>query len=287
MAASHSPVRALTRPTALLSHVLVLAVVAGLVTLGQWQLDRLDDRREVNARFEARASSAPLAADELFALGEPDEDLLEFRRVQLTGTYLPDEEVLLEGRSLDGQAGRHSFLPLELDEGPLVLVRRGWVPRGVGDPPVADAAPPEGSVTVDGFLERSVEPEGSFTPRNPASGELEIIQLPEVDRIAEQLPGDTYPMFVTLVGQEPPPIASPAVDDLGLDALPIARAATFDDEGSHLNYAIQWHSFALLALVAYGAWWTKRLREWRDGPDDEGVAPDARSDAPTPSGTTV
>lgn len=284
MAADPAPWRALLRPLALLSHLLVLAVVAVLVALGQWQWSELGERRADNERFAGRASTDPLDADELRALDDPDPEQLEFRRVALEGTYLADEEVLLEGRSFENQAGRHSFVPLALDDGTLVLVRRGWVPRELGDPPLEDAAPPSGRVRVEGYLERSVSPEG-FGPRNPESGELSILQRADLDRLAPQLPGELYPMFVTLLAQDPPPVASPRVEELGLQALPIpVGSTTFTDEGPHLNYAVQWHSFALLALIAYGAWWRTRLR--RGGEHDrEGRAPDARRDAP--ADTTV
>lgn len=276
MAAPHAPWRTLLRPTALLSHALVLAVVAVLVTLGQWQLDRLDQRRAVNERFQERADAEALDQRELLSISDPEPRLLEYRRVELEGTYLADEELLLEGRAHQGQTGRHSFVPLQLEDGPLVLVRRGWVPREAGDPPVTEAAPPEGTVRIQGYLERSVTPEG-FGPRNPETGELSILQIPDVGRVAEQLPGATYPMFVTLLEQQPPQEATAAQAEQGLPALPIpAGETTFDDEGAHLNYAVQWHSFALLAGIAYAAWWVKRLREERDGPDDTGVAPDAR-----------
>lgn len=287
MAADPSPRRALTRPVALISHLLVGLVVAALVALGQWQLSELQERRDDNDRFAARADAEPLTAAELVGLSDEDPAQLEFRRVRLEGTYLADEELLLEGRSYQNQTGRHSFVPLELDDGTLVLVRRGWVPRELGEPPLEDAAPPEGRVRVDGYLERSVGPEG-FGPSNPDSGELRILQRADVDRVARQLPGPTYPLLVTLLDQDPPAAASPRVEELGLEALPIGVGSTnFDDEGPHLNYAVQWHSFALLAIIAYVAWWVKRLREQRDGPDQTGVAPDARQPAPEPSGTSA
>jgi surfeit locus 1 family protein len=260
--------RSLLRPTALLSHLLVLAVVAVLVTLGQWQWQRLEERRDQNARLEERLAAPPVDVPQLARQGTVDDAALEYRRVTLTGTYLPDEELLLEGRELRGQSGRDSFVPLELDGGTLVLVRRGWVPRELGPPPLEDAAPPSGVVTVEGYLERSV-PQPGFGPRNPPEGELAVIQVPDVDRIAQQLPGTTFPMIVRLTAQDPPPVASAAVAERGLEALPAIHPQEPFDEGSHLSYALQWFSFALLALIAYVAYWFKRLR----GDDDRPAAP--------------
>jgi surfeit locus 1 family protein len=257
--------RSLLRPTAVLSHVLVLFVVLVLVGLGQWQFERLDERRDQNERLESRLAAEPVDLDALASEGEVDDVALEYRRVQVTGTYLGDEELLLEGRQFRGQAGRDSFVPLELRDGTLVLVRRGWVPRDLGPPPVAEAAPPSGQVTVEGYLERSV-PQPGFGPQNPVDGELAILQVPDVERVAQQLPGPTFPMIVRLTGQEPLPDAEVATAR-GLPSLPAVHPQEPFDEGSHLSYGIQWSIFALLALVAYVAYWVTRLR------GDEAVGP--------------
>jgi surfeit locus 1 family protein len=270
--------RSLLRPAAIVSHVLVLAVVAVLVSLGQWQLQRLDERRTQNALLEERLAAAPLDLADLTG-GPVDDEALEYRRVTVTGTYLADEELLLEGRERRGQSGRDSFVPLEVADGTLVLVRRGWVPRELGPPPLEDALPPEGTVTVTGYLERSV-PEPGFGPRNPEEGELAVIQVPDVERIARQLPRPTFPMIVRLLDQDPPPVASPAVAERGLEALPAIYDQEPFEEGSHLSYALQWHSFALLALIAYVAYWVKRLR----GDDEVGPPVD---DAPAPPGRSA
>lgn len=261
--------RTLLRPKALLSHVLVLAVIGALVTLGQWQFERLDQRRSANARLEERLAAAPIDLDEL----EPpiDTEVLEYRRVTATGTYLTDEELLLRGRQWRGQAGFDVFTPLELVDGTLVLVRRGWVPREFDEPPVAQAQPPAGQVTVHGYLERSV-PEPSFGPQNPEEGELSIIQVPDLERIAPQLPGPLLPMTLTLLEQDPPQVASEELAANGLDPLPRARGREPPDEGSHLSYAVQWHAFGLLALIAYVAYWTQRLRGV-DDPSRSGSGP--------------
>src|SRR5690606_20888292 len=81
---------------------------------------------------------------------------LDFLPVVATGTYDPQDEVLLRGRSLDGQPGYHVLTPLVLDAtagalaGRALLVERGWVPYDMDRVPVEAALPPAGSVTVRG-----------------------------------------------------------------------------------------------------------------------------------------
>lgn len=254
--------RRLLSARALVSHVLVLLVVAMLVTAGLWQVSRLGERRAANALLEERLTAAPVTLDELVRRGGIEPEAWEYRRVTATGMYLPDDELLLEGRSHRGQAGRDVFTPLRLDDGTLVLVRRGWVPREVGAPPVAEATPPAGTVRIDGYLERSVD-QPRWGPRNPAEGRLRILQIPDLPRIAPQLDGELFPMILRLVEQDPPPIATAEIARRGLEALPAIYPLEPLDERNHQSYAIQWFSFAVLAVIAYVAWWVTRLREDR------------------------
>ena len=124
--------RFLLTPRWLVAHVIVLAVAATCVSLGLWQLRRLDERREFNASVEAglAAEPAPLAD----VLGEPAPSLA-YRRVIAQGRYLADEEVLLSVRSRNGAPSHHVLTPLDTGEGGIV-VDRGWVPYSLSAPPI-------------------------------------------------------------------------------------------------------------------------------------------------------
>ncbi len=250
--ASTSSSRALLHPAALLSHFLVLSVVGVLVTLGQWQMERLDQVRTTNALLEARIIAEPVDLLTLATDGELDADAAEFLRVTATGTFRPEEEVLQRNRIQRGLQGLDVLTPLDLGNGLTVLVRRGWVPTTMDVPPVQDAAPPEGVVTVSGILERSVD-QPSFGARDPDDGVLARVFHPDTRRLDRQVGGTLLPVVLRM---DPLPGASAVT-------LPAAPETPALDEGSHLSYAVQWHLFALLALGAYGFWWRVRLQHNR------------------------
>lgn len=270
--------RDLFRPKALISHLLVLTVVITCVALGQWQLDRLADIRERNERSAARLAEP---AVDLAALADPantatpDEAALEYRRVEVTGTYRQDEEVLQRNHSYQNQTGFHLLTPLELTDGGVVLVRRGWVPSALSEPPVAEAAPEPGEVTVEGVLERPVGQPG-FGPTDAAEGRLRRVFHADTTRLDRQVAGSLFPMVLRIDAE---PQGAPSVDNL-----PVAPGPPTLDERNHLSYALQWHAFALIALVTYAAWLrtrAKRLdteaqlaeRDGLGGPGDDGPDP--------------
>ena len=246
------PLRALLRPRAVAGHVLVTVVVAVLVALGQWQLQRLDEVRTTNALLAERAAAAPVALDVLLADVGVDPEALAYRRVEVVGTFRPEEEVLQRNRVQRGLQGLDVLTPLDLGDGRTLLVRRGWVPTTMDTPPVTDAPPPSGRVRVSGVLERSVD-QPTFGARDPADGVLARVFHPDTTRLDRQMSGALLPVV------------------LRMDALPGADATTLPaapgpadlDEGSHLSYAVQWHLFAALAGGTYVLWWVSRMRRRR------------------------
>lgn len=211
--------------------VLAVAVVvaATCVGLGLWQLRRLDERRALNAEILDRRSARPITIEGASgsAVAEP------YRPAAAQGTYDVEHEVLVYGRSLDGEAGSHVVTPLLLSRGGAILVVRGWVPFAMQSAPVPEAAPPANQVDVKGFL---APDEGDGTVPPDADG---IVRLLDVRGIASSLPYDVFPLPLQLAEQTPPQPGS----------LPIPVPVPELSEGPHLSYAIQWFSFAVVALV--------------------------------------
>jgi len=229
--------RFLLRPRWLAFHLLVIAAIVLMVNLGFWQLRRLDERQAFNETVEQRADVAAGPLDDVLAETD-DPDVLEWRQVEATGTYLADEQVVIVNRSQGGAAGDHVVVPLELDDGRLLIVDRGFVPLG------ADASPaPSGDVRLVGRLHPTQERRrGQLT--DPA-GDLDQFQRIDLDRLADQLPAPVVPMYVDLVSSDPADGPFPApieVPDLG--------------EGPHLSYAGQWFIFA----ACVGAGWVLAVR---------------------------
>ena len=209
--------------------VIAVLVAATCVNLGLWQLRRLDERRALNAEILDRGAASPLSIEDVAgnATAEP------YRRATARGTYDVEHEVLVYGRSLDGEAGQHVVTPLLLPDGGAVLVVRGWVPFAMQAAPVRAAAPPANEVRVGGFLAPD-EGDGSVAP--DADG---VVRVLDVEGIASSLPNDVFPLPLQLAEQTPPQPGS----------LPIPVPLPELSEGPHLSYAIQWFSFALVALV--------------------------------------
>ncbi len=227
--------RFLLRPKWIGFHLLVVAGIITMVNLGFWQLGRLDERQAFNERIEQRYDEPPEPLDDLLSPGI-DTDDVEWRPVTASGTYLPEQLILIANRSQNGRAGLNVVVPMQLDDGRILLVNRGFIPLA------EEAAPdvPATEVTIVARLRESQQRRlGQLS--DPAEGDLEIAQRIDIDRLSEQLPGEVVPVYVDLIESNPPetggwpePVATPSLG-----------------EGNHLSYAVQWFIFSTAVAVGW------------------------------------
>ena len=213
--------------------LLVGAVVALVcVRLGLWQLDRLEQRRARNAAAEAQLALPPLS---LVGRDPPHVDSMPFRRVVTQGRFDVEHEIILMARAWRGVPGVHIVTPLLLTDSTAVLVERGWAPSPNGrDIELNDYREPLES-TVEGVMLRpSADRRQSALPESWPLFALTADPAPLTSRLTYRL----LPMLLrrTTASERMPP-------SMRLVALPERS------DGSHLSYAIQWFTFATIALV--------------------------------------
>ena len=229
--------RFVLRPKWLLFHLLVLTLVVLMVNLGFWQLHRLQDRREFNDEVRTR-STMPVAEFDQVVTDQvatvDDADRIEWRPVRLEGTYLADEQVTIINRAQAGQVGQNVVTPLQVADGTLVLVNRGFVPQTDPVPP-----PPAEPVTITGRV-RATEQRRFGGLTDAGDGDLTELQRLDIERLAEQLPGPVAPVYIDLLTSDPSSTSDPV-------PLPDPEL----DEGPHRSYMVQWFIFSICAIVGW------------------------------------
>jgi cytochrome oxidase assembly protein ShyY1 len=215
--------------------LVALLVAAACVALGRWQLHRLGERHERNHLLERNLDSPPVPPQDLLRVGRGPRDVDQYARIRATGRYDVAHQLLVRTRPLDGQVGYYVLTPLVTQQGPAVLMVRGWVPDG----PTAESLPdvpaaPRGTVTVTARL-RPSEPASSTG--TPPKGQVTRI---DVSQIARPLPYRVYGGYGEVTAEQPEPRTTPT-------RLPPPEPS----EGPHLAYAVQWFLFAAMALGGY------------------------------------
>jgi surfeit locus 1 family protein len=223
--------------------LLVIAAVIVMIRLGLWQLDRLDQRRAFNARVEEQlAQSALEISNENLSA---DLYNMEYREAIVLGEYDHDRQVVLRNQDWQGRLGVHLLTPLIIQgSDQAIMVNRGWIPYEDFEAGKLSQFDESGLVEVNGIIRRSqTKPRiGGRADQIPAEGEppLQAWNWINVGGIAGQLPYELLPVYLQ-GSPEPSRNQMPYRTQLELDL----------NEGSHLGYAFQWFTFALILAIGY------------------------------------
>lgn len=228
--------RRLLEPRWLVAHVFVLAIAVLFITLGFWQLRRHEELIRLNEMGEGRLAASVEDFETLLANTDPE--ALEYRRVVVSGEFESEHEVFIRSQVYRGNSGFHVVTPLVLEDDGAVLVNRGWVPLEFEQLPEEQIRAPLGMVTVEGWVQASQQ-RPPLGPEDPPGEILDTLNRVDIDRIGQQVPMALAPVYVNQIGEQSADLPVPV-------SLP-----TFDDQGPHLAYAVQWFGFALVGLVGY------------------------------------
>ncbi|HSQ29627.1 MAG TPA: SURF1 family protein [Gemmatimonadaceae bacterium] len=233
-----------------------IAVVAAaiFVRLGIWQLHRREERRARNALVLSRLKVPEADVESL----PRDTSAVRFRRVRVAGTPDYQHELVYAARSYRGSPGVNLLTPVRMaGRDTAVLVNRGWVyaPDGAS---VDLAKWHDRDSTFSGYVEELPSSKGSAYSDRP-----NVVARLGYDAVSKALPYPVAPFYVVVLGD-----SAIAPDRLARLTIPPV------DEGPHLNYAIQWFGFALVALAGAG-FVIRQARDERSAAARPLAAPDA------------
>ncbi|MFI5496921.1 SURF1 family protein [Actinoplanes sp. NPDC051859] len=258
--------RFLLTPRWLVAAVLTIAASAGMVFLGNWQMHRYQERTAINERIDAADATPPAPVTSVLVkptavgtLGQQPGDDQAWTMVTATGTYDATHEVQARGRSNSGRVGFEILTPLVLSDGTAILVDRGWVPSSNGDavsPPVS-TPPPSGPVTITGRIHLSESRPAAITHQD---GRIDTRRI-ALPKLAEKFPYPVYGAYVLL--------SDPTA---GYSPIPVNHEDAWQNGG----YAVQWWTFAVMALLAFG--WQARKEAHGDAPKKPSVDRVAEAD---------
>jgi cytochrome oxidase assembly protein ShyY1 len=213
----------------LIVFVGVLGVV--FVNLGEWQLDRLAQRRERNATTIANERSPIQPYEQAFS--HPITDADQWQRVEATGTFDADHQFVVRYRSNGDLDGYEVVTPLRTASG-VVLVDRGLIPlqRGIQIPSAAPA-PPAGEVTIVGHVRRNEK--GRRAATTPVGNQMRLINS---DAIAGTLPYPIKSGYIGLLTIQPEQAG-------GFRPIQLPDLS----EGPHFWYAVQWFMFTAIGVA--------------------------------------
>ncbi|WP_307172442.1 SURF1 family protein [Massilia sp. 9096] len=218
------------------------------VLLGNWQTRRAAEKTALQSRLDVRRAAPPLV------LGREavDPAAVEFRRVIVTGEFVPTWPVFLDNRPNGGRSGFVLLMPFKITgadgaTNKYVLVERGWLPRRAEYGSVPAFSTPAGPRRIEGIAvlrPARVMQLGAPAPLHPGA----IVQNAEPSDIARVTGFDFQPIVLEQTGAD---IAAGAANGAGSTPLVRNWPAPGVDIARHRGYAVQWYGLATMAFLFY------------------------------------
>jgi len=223
------------------------ASIALMLSLGNWQLNRAQEKIDLKARIDERAKGPPINV----SAAPLDARDVQLRRVEARGSFDPKYAVFIDNRVWHGVAGYQVVMPLKLgDGGRYVLVNRGWVAGTQDRNRLPEVKTPAEPVVIRGM---ALVPSKHFLELAGKTVEGRVWENLTIERYRQAMPIAIQPFVIQedregapedgLVREWDPP-------DLGIDR--------------HYGYAFQWFALAVTILVFYLVTHVKRKTEKKE-----------------------
>lgn len=230
---------------------LYVAVLAAMLWLGNWQLERaaLKVSLQQAAAAASDAQAVPLAEVDDWATASEI-----YRRVSLTGRFDGKRQFLWDNRTYKGRAGFEVIVPFQVEDGSWVLVNRGWIAPGVSRsqlPEVALPVPETGqNVSIEGFLSRPSKGFASGDAVSAVNSWPRVLQYLDYDALALALGAPVVPALVQAQS-----VSADGLDIVVPTSRPEWLIANWQPAASgpakHYSYAFQWFAMSMALSILF------------------------------------
>ena len=228
-----------------------LLLLAALIALGTWQLQRKAWKEHLIATLTERLAAPPSALPASTAWPRLDQADDEYRRVKFSATFDHGREALVYAAAsafrpdVTGH-GYWIFTPARLADGAVVMVNRGFAPEDRKDAASRAAGQVTGPVEMVGTL-RWPESRNWFSAADDAIHNLWFVRDPRAMAAGKGI-GAVAPFYVEQESPVPP------------GGLPQPGRLVVNLPNNHLQYVVTWYGLALVLVVVFAAWTRSSLR---------------------------
>ena len=219
----------------LIPFVVTVLLIALGISLAQWQARRGDQKQAIENAIRQRGAEAPVQ----LGAALQDVDRIEYRRVTVSGEFVPGWPVYLDNRSYKGSPGFYVLMPFKIANSSVhVLVERGWLPLNPqGRDALLPYPTPAGLVDVQGVVRRRpgrVLQLGQPTALQPGA----IVQNLDIAEFGAASKLQLQPLLIEQTGDSQDGL----IRDWPSPSLGIEK---------HRGYEFQWYALAIMAFLFF------------------------------------
>ena len=207
-----------------LFQLFVALFITLFCALGTWQLYRLQWKMELISEITFGLNSTPITYSNSIEKN--------YQRIVSKGSFNFEDQIYLYSLNDKGQPGFDVITPFKTINNEIVLVNRGWIPKGLKKNPKINSL--ENNIKIIGLL-RKIYKANMFKPENDLENNIWFsVNLNDL----EKLTGNKFSNFIVFL------------EDPNMKA-PLPKKITVDVPNNHLKYAITWYSIAISILLYY------------------------------------
>jgi surfeit locus 1 family protein len=221
-------------PAGIIGLVVAIAI---LLTLGTWQVFRLQWKEGLLAEIEARTKASPVSLSEIETRIGKGEDI-DYVPMRVKGHFDHSHERHFLATS-DGSPGFHIYTPLILADNRVLIVNRGFVHEQQKAPKTRLEGQVAGEVTITGLARSKLIAKPSFlVPENDVKANMFFWK--DLDAMASSSNIDRAKLLPFFLDADATP--NPG-------GWPKGGVTQIDLPNNHLSYAVTWYGLALALLV--------------------------------------
>jgi surfeit locus 1 family protein len=219
-----------------LTTFITLVVLAGLLSLGRWQLQRAAEKQVLFDQFSR-------GADATRAIDSTTPPLPRYQHVEVRGHYDGSRQILIDNMTnADGRAGYFVITPFLLTDGAWLLVNRGWVPVGTSRSVLPEVGVPGDSRVLRGRADHlpaaGIQMGERVRLQGPYPAVANFPSVAEITQLLNESPWSRASEVVLLDADQP----DGYVRQWQAPGFPPVR---------HIAYAVQWFGLALALIIIY------------------------------------
>lgn len=113
----------------LIPFVFALITIIILISLGNWQLNRLSQKKYFIKTIETNIKNPPIT------MGLINDNIKPYAKIELEGNFIKDKNIFLYGRrsASPEKDGYYLLSPFRTINNDILIVSRGWIPQSTKD----------------------------------------------------------------------------------------------------------------------------------------------------------
>ncbi|MFK5949655.1 MAG: SURF1 family protein [Methylococcales bacterium] len=218
------------------SITLYLMLMILLVSLGFWQLDRAEQKKDYFKKQQLAANKVILQLT-----ADIDMEKSQYSKTEITGHFESAKQYLIDNQMVNGQAGYFVMTPFKIDGAyNSVLVNRGWVKLNKDRRVLPDIAINDTTRTIKGRINHfpvvAYRLAGAEIPTN---GWPSVVQVVDIKILSDKI---GYPLLPFQIEMDKTMSGGYSRDWRNKHIMPPEK---------HIAYAVQWFGLAITLTILF------------------------------------